>query len=516
MSQIQLAELLDRLNDAERAVLVESPEQVSISNLSASAAVSVLKHVQNLEWKCAASDAEDNAWDISEISDDFAPFRVEFTKNINLDQSLFILTNSGFANFLQSGHSATVWRVARIHTVIKTQSRIFAPWEHEEPFVSKASTKSPRALVRETTAQRSVPDSIQPWIISDENYLFACEASKIWADVCIAANVRAIPDEIEPIEGNLKFKGPPRLTLTSEGLVPGLFEKFGCENFTHLQRVVGWIYENEREAEVRHLLFSAELARSGGGTENVLSRLKRDGVAAFEGAKIAYQMSISDLGKDTLKTLADLKKSVTEDTAKVTDATRQTIGAVATALAVGLGLLAARAATATEPWLICSVMFIVVLYVLAIINSGCSFIKLQQQLRKDWQPRLYRFLSNEDYSRMVGIPSANAERTFFWTAWIGGGSISVLFFVFLYIGLSSGEEKSVGQKESTKLYSKPVSAASNGLAVRSTSQPQIPLTADSKTVRRGNESLKNSSDTKHAPNTRQNSSSTNQAPKATQ
>jgi uncharacterized membrane protein len=130
-------------------------------------------------------------------------------------------------------------------------------------------------------------------------------------------------------------------------------------------------------------------------------------------------MSIAEVGKETLKSLADLRKSVTEDTSKVTEGTRQLAAAVAGALALGFGLIAARLTTTTPRWLLVTVMVIVVLYVLTIVFSGYDFIRLQRTLRKQWQSRLYRFLPQSEYDVMVAQPTAHAERTFVWTAAIG-------------------------------------------------------------------------------------------------
>lgn len=143
-------------------------------------------------------------------------------------------------------------------------------------------------------------------------------------------------------------------------------------------------------------------------------------------------MSISELGKDTLKTLSDLRKAITEDTSKVADGTRQTVTAVASALALGLGLVAARLTTDTAPWLIFVVMVVIALYVAAIIYSGYDFIRLQRQLRTDWQPRLYRFLSVSDYERMVTKPARHAERTFISSAIIGGVAVLALTLALGY------------------------------------------------------------------------------------
>lgn len=430
MSLILLAELVDRLRATDGAFIVESADSVTVSNLLVEATRTVLRHVETLGWTHTAQDSEGTSWGIDDLSEHFAPFRVTIDKPQRPDGTLVILTNSGFANFLRVGHTATEWRVARLGVDLHTRGRTFTSWDSTVGCTMGVATKSPRALVRETAAQRLVPADIRLWIAADLAYNFSDDASRVWADSCVIASLNAISDEIESNTGTLKFKGPPRLSLTFNQAPDGQFAELGLEAFRHLQEVVSWIYENEREAEVRHLLFSGEVARSGGGVDSAIARVKKDCSAAFDGAKIAYQMSISDLGKDTLKALSDLKKSVTEDTSKVADATRQTVAAVATALAVGLALLAARVASAAAPWLVFAVMVVVALYVGTIVYSGYAYIMLQRQLRVDWQPRLYRFLSDEDFKRMVTVPSLSAEQTFFRIAKVGVTAVILLTIIF--------------------------------------------------------------------------------------
>lgn len=461
MSLILLAEHVDRLRTTDCAFIVESADTVTVSNLLVEATQTVLRHVETLGWACTAQDSEGTSWGIDDLSEHFAPFRVTLHKPQRPDGTLVILTNFGFANFLRVGHTATEWRIARLGVDLHTRGRTFTSWDATVSCTMDVATKSPRALVRETAAQRLVPADIRLWIATDLAYDFNDEASRVWADACVIANLNAISDEIESDTGNLKFKGPPRLSLTFNQAPGGQFAELGLEAFRQLQEAVSWIYENEREAEVRHLLFSGEVARSGGGVDSAIVRVKRDCSAAFDGAKIAYQMSISDLGKDTLKALSDLKKSVTEDTSKVADATRQTVAAVATALAVGLALLAARVATAAAPWLIFSVMVVVMLYVGTIVYSGYAYIVLQRQLRVDWQPRLYRFLSDEEFKRMVMKPSLAAEQTFFRIAKIGVVTVGLLTiaFAFLWIFLDpTAPAPSVGGTKPTLPASTPPAA----------------------------------------------------------
>ena len=175
-----------------------------------------------------------------------------------------------------------------------------------------------------------------------------------------------------------------------------------------------------------------DIARSAGGNGDDLQVLLDNISDSLEGAKVAYQVSLSDLGRDTLKMLADLRKAVTEETAKVTDATRQLVTSVSGAMAIGLGLIAARVSAAASYELIVAVMVVVAAYVGVVIYSGYGFIQLQRQLRSDWQPRLYRFLPPIEYDSMVSRPAAQAERTFFKVACGGGIGVLVLMVIVVF------------------------------------------------------------------------------------
>ncbi|OOH76604.1 hypothetical protein BOW65_23305 [Pseudomonas koreensis] len=142
-------------------------------------------------------------------------------------------------------------------------------------------------------------------------------------------------------------------------------------------------------------------------------------------------MSISDIAKDTLKSLTDLRKAITEDTAKTTDATRQTITAITGAFAVAIGLVAARISGAINAWLIFTVLIVAIAYVGMIVYSGWSFIRLQRNLRADWQAKLYRFLPSVEYEKMVATPARIAESTFRNTAITG-----VIAFVLMCVGVA--------------------------------------------------------------------------------
>ena len=184
---------------------------------------------------------------------------------------------------------------------------------------------------------------------------------------------------------------------------------------------------------MRHVLLAAEIARSGALVESAGTFLKQNLADALDSAKIAYEMAIAETGRDTLKVLSDLRKAVTEETAKLSDMGRQLNAAVAAALATGIGLMAARVATNAPPSLIAVVMVVVAIYVATVIFSGVQFMRLQGQLRKEWQHRLYRFLPKEEYKKMVVMPTRRAEHTFAWTAGLGGIAVVVLTVACIYL-----------------------------------------------------------------------------------
>lgn len=344
-----------------------------------------------------------------------------------------MLTNTGFAEWLKVGHAATHWQVARLRQRITTHARLFQPWGEVEPYEPSDSTKSPRALVREFGVERFAPEDVRPWLIRLAPGAFIEDsAAEIWRSASAFSLLNALADEIDLVDRRLKFKGPPKLSISVPVDSDALLDAGSLEHFNDLQRTASRAFESEREAELRHGLLANDIARSAGGNGDDLQVLLDNLSDSLEGAKVAYQVSLSDLGRDTLKMLADLRKAVTEDTAKVTDATRQLVTSVSGALAIGLGLIAARVSAAASYELIVAVMVVVAAYVGVVIYSGYGFIQLQRQLRSDWQPRLYRFLPPAEYDSMVSRPAAQAERTFVKVACGGGIGVLVLMVIVVF------------------------------------------------------------------------------------
>jgi heme/copper-type cytochrome/quinol oxidase subunit 4 len=425
LSQIPLAEAIDRLVDSHQALVTESEDAVVVSALSAEGVSELNALCESLGWPQELFDKVGERWDSSESPDpDFAPFRLVIQKPAAAVDTLQLLSNHAFAQWLESGHAAPCWRIARLGGCLVTGVRVIQSWEGTGEAVTLAATKSPRALVKEFGNARCVPEDVRHWLASAlEAEHFANQATQVWVRAASAALVSCLPDEIGEDNEALKFRGPPRLTLQR---LDGQSETLDCATFNTLLKAVSWVFENEREAEVRHILLAAELARSGSPIESTAAFLRQHLEHAWESAQIAYQMALSDTGRDTLKVLSDLRKAVTEETAKLSEMSRQLTGSVAAAVITGIALIAVRIAASAPAALIVVVMLVVALYVAMVISSGIQFMRLQRQLRADWQHRLYRFLPEAEYTRMVVIPTSKAERSFTCTAWLGGAAVAVL------------------------------------------------------------------------------------------
>lgn len=433
MSPITLAEAIDALATAGRAFVAEGEGTVTVSGLAADDAAALRAQAAALGWRQELFDREQQPWAPDQAPDpDFAPFRLTIPKPEPAPGMLRLLTDAGLAAWLERDHPAAHWQVARLCDAILAQSRVLTPWDAPPPAPPPpdAPAKSPRALVREYGAHRRVPGDIRPWLAAPLSpALFATPTAQVWARAAAHALLLSLADELDPHDGAIGLRGPPRLRLPAPPADWDVAATLGHAGFQALQDAAHWVFENEREAQMRHILLATELARSGSDAPDTPRFLREHLAAALEGAQIAYQVTLADASRDTLRLLADLRKAITEETGKLSDLSRQLMAAVASALALGVGLVAARVMASAPPLLVAGVMAVAAAYVLVVIVSGFHFIGLQRQLRAEWQPRLYRFLSLQDYGRMVSAPVARAERAFLWTALLGGGAVLILAVV---------------------------------------------------------------------------------------
>ncbi|WP_143522781.1 hypothetical protein [Pseudomonas sp. 2822-15] len=441
MSHLSLVNLLNCLTKTQKALISEGALSLVASNLSAVTTLEVARAAVEEGWPFSIADSHGTEYGIEEVDADFGPFRVALEKPLSSEQSasddLFIATEVGYRGFLRRGHSASCWRILGLTSPFSTRARIYCGWNESLPLMASPATKPPRLLVKESANVRTVPEDVRHWLLAEGSVFESSDPFQvIWAAYALNYLTRCFANEIDSTGTTLTFKGPPKLSLTISHMADG-GEDASLASFDVVQEAAGWVFDSTREAEVKHILLSAEIARSGRADGLAGDYLREYLRGALDCAKIAYQMAVSDITKDTLKSLGELRKAVTEETSKATDATRQAVAAIATALTVGLGLIAARLTVQINPYLISLVMVVAFGYTLMSVVSGRKFITIQQRVRQEWQPKLYRFLSGEEYRKMVTEPISEVERLFnrvsrWGLLMLGMTAAGVVIFAFLY------------------------------------------------------------------------------------
>jgi len=441
LSHQSLASLINELSRKRQALITEGNLTLIVSDLSAETARSIKKAAVDAAWSFTIYDCASSETDVDDEDEDFGPFRVELEKPLPEDhvqeQALYVATEVGFKAFLVNGHAAARWHLLGLTQPFNTRARAYCGWGEGGDYTESQATKSPRLLVKESATLRKVPEDVRHWLLAEGHHLDETDPlHMLWAGQAFGALSRCFANEIDTSGSKLTFKGPPKLNLTIPESIDGT-SSISLTDFEVVHEAAAWVFDNAREAEVKHILLSAEIARSGRADGEVQEYFRENMAAALDCARIAYQMAVSEITKDTLKSLTDLRKAVTEETSKATDATRQAIAAISTALTVGLGLIAARLTLQINPYLISIVMAVAVGYTVLNVMSGRKFINIQRKLRKDWQPKLYRFLPEGEFKKMVADPIEQAEGLFYKVsrlgiAMLGVAAMGISVYAFTY------------------------------------------------------------------------------------
>ncbi|CDX51894.1 hypothetical protein LCM4576_31225 [Mesorhizobium sp. LCM 4576] len=461
-----LALALDRFV-AGNSFVHETPETIIVSELAAEAVLEVSQGFAEVGWRHVVFDGAGSETEHDDIADDFGPYRISAQKPKLGADEILLLTASGFGDWLAGSALAKTVIVVGLDTAIATEEVRFVPLESTNFDLSTAMTlRSPRTLVHEYGALRVVPQSIGRWLLSDpKTWSDANQRFRQWAEHAIRAILPSLANEIDQNTGAYVFRGPPRLSLPPVATDADTVRDLGKHGFGELQAAARWVYELDREAETKHTLFATELARTGGNHADTIKCIKENVAFALEGAKIAYQMSLAKVSADNLRALADLRKAVTDETGKITDATRQVAAAVASALGIGIGLIAARVAANAPSLLIVAVMTIVCAYIFVVIYSGHRFAALQRQLRDVWRNQIYRFLSEEDYSKLVVRPGRDAERILNVVSLAGGIAVAVTFVVAITVALAPARDTVPARSQPGPASAQPTSAGSRPASV---------------------------------------------------
>jgi hypothetical protein len=421
-SPTKLALAVEALTAGGQAVATETDREFAVANLRAADARALAEAVSVLGWEMSVEDATPEVIAADLISDAYEPYRLTVTKPSLMPGVTSAVARSGIDRWLSDADRTPVLWVASLEEAFETLAGRLAPWGDPAAYTPRVTGCDPRKVVRDLTRDRRLAGSLDPWALHDvdAHLPWGHWAFRHWARLGSGMLLRALGDEVEE-DGRLLFRGPPVVRLSIEADVE---TALGEDGIRALQSAAAWVFESQSEMRPRHDLFAPEIARTALDSSAAGDVLRRVAVPALEGARIARAFGLSEQSRDSLKAMTDLRKSISEEIAKLSDTTRQIAAAVAAALFAGIGLIAARLVIDNPALVVrqaAAVIGVVLfLYVAAVIASGWQYVQLQRRLRSEWHAKIYRFILESDYQSMVVKPAASAELGFFLAAWIGG------------------------------------------------------------------------------------------------
>lgn len=428
-SRFQLAQTLDSLQASGRVSITEHPDALVVNQLHGDEARQVLNLLAAAGMEHIRAEDEDSSLAAESIDDEDVGITIRAHKpNVPADVGAYLTQHGLAATLSRPQINRRIW-VSGLDKAFETLTVRFAPWGDLTAFDPVAQPSSPRSVVRVLGDTTRFPDDLGRWLLREADTPIEGLGIQVWLRMAVEQLSQALADEID-VDGRLLFRGPPvrRFTSTAQSTVER-------EDLEAIMRGAKWVFENSYEIENRHLLFSAEIARTALQSGDAVDLARICGVS-LEGARIAYSFGVTKQSLDSLKALSDLRKAVTDETARLSEATRGLTTAVAGAVLANIGMVIAKfSITANAKWIPEAAIItgiVLVGYVGCVIGSGAHFLKLQATIRNEWRAHLYRFLSDGDYKRMVTDPITRAENAF-WSTAVLVGTLAFLLFLVSFI-----------------------------------------------------------------------------------
>lgn len=429
-SRTALADAVDTLVAAGRGTVTETAERLALYQLDASGARMLVPLLAPAGFVLDRVADEGGPLDPAAIDDGAEAIELVAVKPAVPAGIMPVLTAAGFERHLDRPEDARVVWVQGLSRVVDTVTTSYRPWGDDAPFARAEPPADPARVVRRLDGTSS--DPIGRWLLRDPDADVTGRPFGRWRRRAAEALAEALAQEVEP-GGTLMFRGPPTTRFRGEGA-----RKVDVGSLASLQRAAGWVYDNPRELENRHGLLAAEVARTSLRDGDIADLAAAMG-GALEGARIAYGFGLSQQSREALSSLSDLRKAVSDETGRLSDATRTIAAAVTTSAVGNVGLVIARLTVAKDSTFVASAAVVIGLalavYVGAVIASGAQYLSIQSDLREDWRDRLYRFLSEDEYRRMVTDPIKRAECGFLIAAWCSGAVAGLLLFAVALVVL---------------------------------------------------------------------------------
>lgn len=287
-----------------------------------------------------------------------------------------------------------------------------------------ANAIDPTRYVKDFVPQREVVTDLSPWILltppAEESPVF-----RTWEAVAARRLLASLVSRVWLEDGHvwLQAAGPPIYRIRADdAAVPSARSS--------LTEAANWVFLSGADVEARHLLFSGELARASRPNQELVTTIDR----AVEAAKAAYEAHVQSSSRETLRTLADLRKTVIDETQKVAQRAQDLTATLWRDLAISatpffLKILGdagkASSVAISATFYFAAAGFIALSFVLQWrINQ--SFFNSQRASRQRWMQTLYSYISAREREEIAEAPIEQALKNYRETR-------SVLLIVYLLL-----------------------------------------------------------------------------------
>ncbi len=254
----------------------------------------------------------DNVFGIEDLPNVGEAFRVDI-KKFSFENELRLFLLRSISNNKASVSDFRAIRIAEIDDgqQFSTVSSNFLVWRNNEEFLPTEvdDLPDPRRFSVDFARPPEVPTDIRPWIVMEWPRKEGSLPSE-WIEISSRRLMAALADRVSEVEGLIEyhFDGPPACSFA-------LNNSQLTDIFPRLVAGAKFVFLNEsRDADVRHLLLANEWARS-----YRKASLTDLGDNCVKSAATAYSAYIKAKSSEMLSALSALRKSVLEETEKISE-----------------------------------------------------------------------------------------------------------------------------------------------------------------------------------------------------
>lgn len=364
----------------------------------------------------------EGAFDVRNIAPQFlSGVRILIRKEAAPGEAVYFTADGASKLFHDEGRLAEigVLRVAEGLTPFRTRRCQLIPWTIPDTQPIAHQRLQPLRPFARALSADAVPQDVAVWLIDGEmpeqSPVFAA-----WRDISSRWLAASLSSEAWVAGGNLHLamQGPRKRVVKMENSSSSLTATV----FLVLSRAAAWVYEETREAEVRHTLVAHEIAREWPGETDFFAGFERVGGEALEAARMAYRLHVQGATEKTLKALGDLRKTLADDVKAVSQQSRDLLSGVWRDLTVALTAVIGRvllilgdkpaANSAAVRLMLAATAAFIAISAGATLYANNRFSALAKDGITAWRTKLYGFLDDTEMQTFALGPLNKARAVY--------------------------------------------------------------------------------------------------------